>query len=263
MTQARSSRLGGPCVKRSEQEAHAGHRWSVVPPAAIPQLFCSCSASNRSQPPPLQSQPPEVANRPARAVLHRRLAAAGIRPHKCQMPPKARGSRGSAASARGAAADAAAAAADAGGPSTSAAHQPALSPDFAAEKLRWALAVPPEQRQTSMQGFIDSCECTTAATELLSAAPLEQLSGPTKLRALLLLLKAHWAFGGQTPAVPGIHLLPGSASFGQVSQQAWRNRLELVIKVSRARQQVCTAGLTCKCSPEVRSALHARMRCNI
>ena len=90
-------------------------------------------------------------------------------------------------------------------PSTPAAAQPLPEPQhetFAVEKLRWALAVPPDQRQPSMQFFIDSCLCTTEATQLLAAAPLAQLSGPAKLRALLLLLKAYFCFGGQSPLVP-------------------------------------------------------------
>lgn len=121
----------------------------------------------------------------------------------------------------------------AGGPSTSAAaqqQQPAPQPDsFAIEKLQRALAVPPDQRQHSMQAFIDSCECTAEATELLGAAPLAQLSGPTKLRSLLLLLKAHWTFGGESPAVPGISLLP--AAMGPGTEMARSNMVALLCQV--------------------------------
>ena len=127
------------------------------------------------------------------------------------MPPRTSASPSSAAgdARQQATAAAAAAAAAAGAPSTSAAAQssPGPQPDsFAAEKLRWALAVPPEQRPPSLQGMIDSCECTTEATCLLAAAPLAHLAGATKLRALLLLLKAYCAFGMRPPPIEGLSL---------------------------------------------------------
>ncbi len=148
------------------------------------------------------------------------------------MPPRAdSSSRSSGASAQGASAPAAAAAAASGGPSTSV-SQPPEPPEFAAAKLQWALAVPPEQRQPSVQAFIDSCECTTEATRLLAAAPLALLPGPAKLRGLLLLLKAHLRSFGQSPAVPGLHLLPIPPD-RHVPEQARCNHIKLLTQVRR------------------------------
>ena len=158
------------------------------------------------------------------------------------MPPKASSTSTSTSSSVGggrgppaAAATAAAAPAAAAGAfiTPSPQPEPGSQPDsFTAEKLQWALAVPPEQRQPAVQAFIDSCECTTEATRLLAAAPLAQLSGPAKLRALLLLLKSYWCFGWNPPCVPGVslhHVKP----LGQVSQQARDNLQELVWQVRR------------------------------
>ena len=153
------------------------------------------------------------------------------------MPPKASGSSSSAAgSARGQPAAAAAAAAGAiGASSLSGAAQPPPGSEsqpesFSAEKLQWALAVPPEQRPPSMQGLIDSCLCTTEATQLLAAAPLAQLSGLAQLRALLLLLKAYFCFGGRPPPIEGLNLKV--VYFGSVSEQAQRNMYGLLDLVS-------------------------------
>ncbi|PRW44916.1 F-box protein [Chlorella sorokiniana] len=149
------------------------------------------------------------------------------------MPSKAGSSHGSAARAARRRSGPAAAAAAAGAPGAAAAEQPPAAPGpstqpegFGAAKLQWALAVPPEQRQPSVQDFIDSCQCTTAATRLLAAAPLAQLSGPTKLRALLLLLKAHWAYGERPPPVDGLCLK--SSPSGHVPEQAERNLVDLI-----------------------------------
>lgn len=144
------------------------------------------------------------------------------------MPPKASSRSSSAAGSlrRGALPPAAAATATSA-PSTSAAAQ---LDDFVAEKLRWALAVPPEQRQPSMQGFIDSCQCSQEATRLLEAAPLAQLPGTAKLRALLLLLKAYWSFNGRPPAVPAVSLVPFPSN---PQGQAERNVHDLLLSVSR------------------------------
>ena len=151
------------------------------------------------------------------------------------MPPRASASLGSAAG--DARQQATAAAAAAGAPSTYAAAQSSPGPQpesFVAQKLRWALAVPPEQRQPSMQGFIDSCECTAEAARLLAAALLAQLSGPTKLRALLLLLKAYWAFAGKPPHVPGVSLHCATAA-GPGPEQAQQNLQTLLLEVGLER----------------------------
>ncbi len=179
------------------------------------------------------------------------------------MPPKASSSGSSSAGGRrrrrppAAAAGSTGAAASAAGASSAPAPQPEPSsqPDsFAAEKLQWALAVPPEQRHPSVQAFIDSCECTTEATRLLAAAPLAQLPGPAKLRALLLLLKAHWNSVGQCPAVPGLDLLPASSGW-PVPQQARSNLHELVTKVrgTAAGQR----SLACNVLPKLATYLKA------
>ncbi|PRW45100.1 MYND finger [Chlorella sorokiniana] len=145
------------------------------------------------------------------------------------MSPKPRGSsRNAPASPDGDAATATAAAAPTAGSPAAAEPPPAPQPEtFADEKLQWALAVPPEQRQPSMQLVINNCQCTTEATRLLSAAPLAQLGGPAKLRALLLLLKAYWSLGGQSPLVPGI-CLQSKQAVGRMSELARQNLKDLL-----------------------------------
>lgn len=149
------------------------------------------------------------------------------------MPPKASGSSSAASGAH----QQPAAATTAGGAVVASAElqpqpQPQPQPEsFIEEKLRWARAVPPDQRPPSMQRIIDSCECTIEATRLLEAAPLEQLSGPSKLRALLLLLKSYFCFGGQSPYVPGIRL-HGVGRQAEVAEQALQNKQALLSQAS-------------------------------
>ena len=100
-----------------------------------------------------------------------------------------------------------------------------------------------------MQGFIDSCQCTSEATRLLAAAPLAQLSGPTKLRALLLLLKAYWSFDGRLPIVPGVCLHVGGMD-GRVAEQLARNMAALLQQASGAGRGAQANSLTsCGCQP--------------
>lgn len=120
--------------------------------------------------------------------------------------PSGRSRQGSSSSAAGSSAAGGGGAAAAGASSSSGGGGP--QPDFVSEKVQAARVVPPEQRSFSMQCIIDSHDSIVQATQLLAAAPLSQLSGSTKLQALLLLLKDHRAtalLAGE-PMAQGVNL---------------------------------------------------------